>query len=63
MCLAFWGRGATLGGWCRLREDFRTFRPDRIAAFEATGEVFVETPQRGIDAYVRVMGGDIDAEL
>jgi predicted DNA-binding transcriptional regulator YafY len=48
----------TLGSWCRLRADFRTFRPDRIVAFEPTGETFVETPERGMAAYVRAMGGD-----
>jgi predicted DNA-binding transcriptional regulator YafY len=61
LCLAFWGGVWTLGSWCRLREDFRTFRPDRIAAFEATGEIFVETPQRDMAAYIRLMGGDIDS--
>jgi len=58
LCLAFWGGVWTLGSWCRLRQDFRTFRPDRIATFEPTGEVFVETPERGMAAYVRAMGGD-----
>ena len=61
LCLAFWGGVWTLGSWCRLRVGFRTFRPDRIAAFEPTGEVFVETPERGMTAYVRAMGGDVDA--
>jgi len=60
LCLAFWGGVWTLGSWCRLRIGFRTFRPDRIATFEATGEVFVETPERGMIAYVRAMGGDVE---
>ena len=60
LCLAFWGGVWTLGAWCRLRVDFRTFRPDRINAFESTGEVFVEESERGLLAYVRAMGGDID---
>jgi predicted DNA-binding transcriptional regulator YafY len=60
LCLAFWGGVWTLGSWCRLRADFRSFRPDRIATFEPTGEVFVETPQQGMTAYVRAMGGDVD---
>ena len=33
-----------------------------IATFEATGEVFVETPQRGVAAYARRMGGDPDID-
>jgi len=60
LCLAFWGGVWTLGSWCRLRMDFRTFRPDRIVAFEPTGERFVETPARCMAAYVRAMGGDLD---
>jgi predicted DNA-binding transcriptional regulator YafY len=60
LCLAFWGGVWTLGSWCRLRQDFRTFRPDRIATFEPTGEAFVEVPERGMAAYLRAMGGDVD---
>ena len=53
LCLAFWGGAWTLGAWCRLRRDFRSFRPDRMTVFETTGEVFVETPERGLEAYLR----------
>jgi len=60
LCLAFWGGVWTLGSWCRLRVDFRTFRPDRIAMFAPTGEVFVETAERGMAAYIRAMGGDVE---
>ncbi|MEP7043086.1 MAG: YafY family protein [Dokdonella sp.] len=60
LCLAFWGGAWTLGAWCRLREDFRNFRPDRIASFETTGDVFVETPQRDLATYLRRAGADVD---
>ena len=60
LCLACWGGVWTLGTWCRLRESFRNFRPDRIAAFAPTGEVFVEAPERGIDAYLRASGATPD---
>jgi predicted DNA-binding transcriptional regulator YafY len=60
LCLAFWGGAWTLGAWCRLRADFRNFRPDRIAAFEATGETFVETNERGLSAYLGRVGGESD---
>lgn len=56
LCLAFWGGAWTLGAWCRLRVDFRNFRPDRIDRFESTGEVFRETPERGLAAYLRAVG-------
>ena len=61
LCLAFWGGVWTLGAWCRLRDGFRNFRPDRISVFDTTGETFVETPQRGLDAYLRHVGANPNA--
>lgn len=58
LCLAFWGGVWTLGAWCRLRQSFRNFRPDRIKAFAPTGEAFTETPQRGLAAYLRSVGAE-----
>ncbi len=55
LCLACWGRVWTLGAWCRMRQGFRNFRPDRMR-FAATGEVFVETAERGLDAYLAHAG-------
>lgn len=56
LCLAFWGGSWTLGAWCRLREDFRNFRPDRIAAIVEPGETFADMPARGLEAYLRAAG-------
>ncbi|MEM9707315.1 MAG: YafY family protein [Pseudomonadota bacterium] len=36
--LWFWGKVWTLIAWCELREDFRMFRVDRIAATEENGQ-------------------------
>lgn len=58
LCLTFWGGKWTLGAWCRLRQDFRNFRPDRIHASEATGEVFVSAAGRGLDDYLRAVSGE-----
>ena len=55
LCLACWGRVWTLGAWCRMRRDFRNFRPDRMQ-FAATGETFAETAERGLDAYLAHSG-------
>lgn len=33
--LVFWGQTWTLGAWCELRGDFRSFRLDRIASSSA----------------------------
>jgi predicted DNA-binding transcriptional regulator YafY len=57
LCLAFWGGKWTLGTWCRLRENFRNFRPDRIDEVAETGELFDELAGRNLDAYLRAMRG------
>ena len=56
LCLSFWGGKWTLGAWCRLRKDFRNFRPDRIASGAPTGEVFAEVAERDLAAYLRAVG-------
>lgn len=56
LCLSFWGGSWTLGAWCRLRGDFRNFRPDRIVSHRVTGEVFEDQASRGLDAYLKSVG-------
>ena len=36
----FWGRTWTLAAWCELRQDFRNFRLDRVAASAMLDETF-----------------------
>ncbi|MBI3285164.1 MAG: YafY family transcriptional regulator [Burkholderiales bacterium] len=36
--LAFFDRARVVVAWCELRQDFRHFRADRIAALQATGQ-------------------------
>lgn len=55
LALAFWGGTWTLGAWCRLRNEFRSFRPDRIVAYAPTGEIFADDPARNLDAYMRAV--------
>ena len=38
--LVFWGHCWTLGAWCELRQDFRTFRVDRIGAVDILADPF-----------------------
>jgi predicted DNA-binding transcriptional regulator YafY len=45
LALAFWSGVWTLAAWCETRNDFRTFRIDRMEAFTDTGATF--TPKRG----------------
>lgn len=40
LSLAYFGPVWVLAAWCELREDFRTFRLDRIEGFRVTEEAF-----------------------
>src|SRR5690606_41318982 len=55
LCLAFGGGKWTLGGWCRLREACRNFRPDRMLHWDVTGERFADHASRNLAAYVASM--------
>ena len=57
LCLAFWGGKWTLGTWCRLRGDFRNFRPDRIDGVAETGECFADRVAHNLEAYLAAMRG------
>ncbi len=56
--LFFWGRVWTLGAWCELREDFRSFRLDRIHQLELAGDRFPETEGRRLADYLRAVHAD-----
>jgi predicted DNA-binding transcriptional regulator YafY len=53
LALAFWSGVWTLTAWCETRDDFRTFRIDRIQQLDITQEIF--TPKRGqrLDDYMK----------
>jgi predicted DNA-binding transcriptional regulator YafY len=51
----FWGKVWTLAAWCELRQDFRTFRLDRMERVEA-GESFEEEKGRTLRDYLRNIG-------
>lgn len=50
--LYFWGSQWTLVAWCEVRNDFRTFRIDRIATL-AAGEHFPEEPLKSLPEFLR----------
>lgn len=47
--------GWMFSGWCRIREDFRTFRFDRIGSVTLTGATFADDPARGRGAFVALL--------
>jgi predicted DNA-binding transcriptional regulator YafY len=53
--LFFWGRIWSLTGWCELREDFRSFRLDRIERLETLAQRFHDEPGRTLDDFFRLM--------
>ncbi|WP_323001491.1 YafY family protein [Denitromonas sp.] len=50
--LIFWGSSWTLGAWCELRENFRTFRLDRIGRIEILPERFDPSRGRRLQDYI-----------
>ncbi len=45
LALSFYGPAWLLAAWCELRQDFRSFRLDRMAQLEVLDEAF--RPERG----------------
>jgi predicted DNA-binding transcriptional regulator YafY len=54
----FWGEVWTLGAWCELRADFRSFRFDRITALHSLDERFRDEPGRTLADFLRHVGAD-----
>jgi predicted DNA-binding transcriptional regulator YafY len=52
----FWGDGWTLVAWCDTREDFRTFRMDRIMDARLTDQTFDPTQSKSLPAYMQRHG-------
>lgn len=50
--LVFWGNKWTLAGWCELRNDFRTFRLDRVLAITLRPTQFPDLPGRRFKDYI-----------
>ena len=51
LTLAFWGKTWTLGAWCELRQDFRSFRVDRLQDAELSAP-FETEPGKTLDDFI-----------
>ena len=51
--LVYWGRVWTLVAWCELRDDYRTFRLDRILSLRTTEQTFTTGPQKNLNHYLQ----------
>ncbi len=49
----FWGNTWTMLGWCELRNDFRTFRLERIQTMHVLDTSFEDVPGRRLIDYLR----------
>ena len=49
----YWGKVWTLAAWCELRQDFRSFRVDRIDAAQVLPERFADEPGRTLADLLR----------
>ena len=56
MTLAFFPPVWLLLGWCELRQDFRSFRVDRIGEVEFLAERYLQDPGRRLVAYLKRIG-------
>ncbi len=54
----FWGAVWTLAAWCEDREDYRSFRVDRIVAIEPLDERFRDEPGRNLADLMRRYAAD-----
>jgi predicted DNA-binding transcriptional regulator YafY len=54
LSLFFWGERWTLAAWCEARNDFRSFRVDRILRMQVTDEKFRDETGKRLADYVRV---------
>jgi predicted DNA-binding transcriptional regulator YafY len=52
LALAFWGKTWSMASWCEWRQDFRSFRVDRMVEIEL-GKIFTEEPDKNLDAFIR----------
>jgi predicted DNA-binding transcriptional regulator YafY len=51
----FWGAAWTALAWCELRDDFRSFRLERIGALDKLAETYPDLPGRRLTDYFRLM--------
>lgn len=53
--LIFWGKVWTLVAWCHLRNDYRTFRLDRIQYLRVLEDKFETNDNKSLNHYLKLM--------
>lgn len=57
LSLFFWGQTWTVGAWCELRGEFRSFRPDRMGPVELLDDTFADQ-DRLLKGLLRAVGAE-----
>lgn len=55
LALYFWGGVWTLASWCEMRNDFRSFRVDRMEELRALEQQFPVDPRKSLRAFIEKM--------
>jgi predicted DNA-binding transcriptional regulator YafY len=55
--LYFWGRVWTLAAWCEMREDYRSFRLDRMTDLRVLDRQFEERPGHSLADFLKKVRG------
>lgn len=58
--LFYWGKVWTAAAWCRLRNDFRSFRVDRIDTAALLPDVLPVVPGRTLSEFIALQGSNTD---
>lgn len=58
LALFYWGSSWTLVAWCELRNDFRSFRIDRISRMEPLADAIPKIKGRSLEDYMTRMERD-----
>jgi predicted DNA-binding transcriptional regulator YafY len=58
--LFYWGGRWTLGGWCKLRGDYRDFRLDRITILNSCEDASVLPKDVSLPAYIEFKNTKVD---
>lgn len=61
--LCYWGGAWTIAAWCELRQDFRTFRVDRILSARTLESPVPDTPGRTLNDYFATVACEDCSEL
>jgi predicted DNA-binding transcriptional regulator YafY len=51
----FWGRTWSVTAWCEMRQDFRSFRLDRLERYDVLAQRFQDEPGRTLEDFFRHM--------